>query len=105
MISSPQRITAHLLQHEHDEIITEILKEEESVIQSHKQFLSLQQNLQPFENQIIEKIDVPGSSVEEYIDFLEKIIGNKKKHLLRLESKVIYFRSLIQKEKQVYHQI
>lgn len=105
IMNSPQQVTTHILQNEHDGIITEILKEEEQIIQHHKQLLSLTQHLQPYEHQMLEKIDNPGSSVEEYIDSLEKIIGNKKKHLLRLESKVIYFKSLIQKEKQIYSQI
>lgn len=51
------------------------------------------------------RVEKPGSSIQEYINSLESLLNHKSKNIMKLHNKVLYFKNLLSKEKSMYEKI
>ena len=95
----------NFLQNEHDNLIQSILDEENTIIEQHKNLIDKDSQSKYIENEILNRVEKPGSSIQEYINSLESLLNHKSKNIMKLHNKVLYFKNLLSKEKQMYEKI
>lgn len=61
--------------------------------------------MQKYEEEMIEKLQNPGSDVDEYVGNLETLISHKFSELQKLQNEVHKFKGYINTEKNIYFQL
>ena len=90
---------------EHENLISEILLEEEELLENHKRNLDMNIKDFEFENQLLNEVDAPGSDIDKYIGSLKDLLRNKIFAVLELNDMLHKFENNLKKEKLLNERI
>lgn len=90
---------------EHENLISEILLEEEELLENHKRNLDMNIKDFEFENQLLNEVDAPGSDIDKYIGALKDLLRNKIFAVLELNDMLHKFENNLKKEKLLNERI
>lgn len=90
---------------EHENLISEILLEEEELLENHKRNLDMNIKDFEFENQLLNEVDAPGSDIDKYIGALKELLRNKIFAVLELNDMLHKFENNLKKEKLLNERI
>lgn len=79
------------LAREHDKLIGQILAEEEELIAAHRGHVDAMVELMKEEYDLVNDVDQPGSTVEDYVDGLERVLAVQLSSLEELTAKASAF--------------
>ena len=82
----------------HEELITEILREEEEVLGQHKEHIDAMYRSSKVEAKMIQEVDQPGSEITTYIDGLDGVLTQHLTDITRLQDRLNGFRKKLQEE-------
>jgi len=90
---------------EHESLISDILLEEEELLEFHKRNLDMNIKDFEFENQLLNEVDAPGSDIDKYIGSLKELLRNKIHAVLELNDMLFKFENNLKKEKLLNERI
>lgn len=90
---------------EHENLISDILLEEEELLEFHKKNLDMNIKDFEFENQLLNEVDAPGSDIDKYIGALKELLRNKIHAVLELNDMLFRFDNNLKKEKLLNERI
>ena len=90
---------------EHESLISDILLEEEELLEFHKRNLDMNIKDFEFENQLLNEVDAPGSDIDKYIGSLKDLLRNKIHAVLELNDMLFKFENNLKKEKLLNERI
>jgi hypothetical protein len=90
---------------EHESLISDILLEEEELLEFHKRNLDMNIKDFEFENQLLNEVDAPGSDIDKYIGSLKDLLRNKIHAVLELNDMLYKFENNLKKEKLLNERI
>ena len=90
---------------EHESLISDILLEEEELLEFHKRNLDMNIKDFEFENQLLNEVDAPGSDIDKYIGSLKELLRNKIHAVLELNDMLYKFENNLKKEKLLNERI
>lgn len=90
---------------EHENLISDILLEEEELLEFHKKNLDMNIKDFEFENQLLNEVDAPGSDIDKYISALKELLRNKIHAVLELNDMLFRFDNNLKKEKLLNERI
>ena len=90
---------------EHESLISDILLEEEELLEFHKKNLDMNIKDFEYENQLLNEVDAPGSDIDKYISSLKELLRNKIHAVLELNDMLFKFENNLKKEKLLNERI
>ncbi|KAH7831620.1 putative Kinesin motor domain [Monocercomonoides exilis] len=82
----------------HEELVSAILQEEEDLISAHKQELDEMMQFVQTEMALLNDVESPGSSIDDYVSRLDTILGTKIKIITELRERLHKFDQQLKKE-------
>lgn len=85
----------------HHELCSEILQEEEDIVEAHRGQIDMTMQLVKEEMELLKQFDILGYSVDEYVDKLDLILAKKVASVQALRDRLSIFKSHLQKEEML----
>jgi uncharacterized coiled-coil protein SlyX len=82
----------------HNKLINEILREEEEVLNQHKEHIDSMYRSSKVEAKMIEEVELPGSDIMSYIDGLDTVLSQHLTDISRLQDRLKGFKDKLQEE-------
>ncbi|KAF6259011.1 P-loop containing nucleoside triphosphate hydrolase protein [Scenedesmus sp. NREL 46B-D3] len=99
--SSPEELDAgeeEKLQHERGELMESILEDEEEIIALHRQQIEDAMEIVRREMAMLQEVDQPGSSIDQYVDSLGAVLEQKLDGIRKLQGRLDRFSSKLKQE-------
>ncbi len=89
------------MEEEHADLVTEILTDEETLVAAHREQIHEMMNLVKQEMTALDAVEAPGSSVDVYVDALEKILAKKNAIVSGLQGQLEAFKAKLAVEEEL----
>ncbi|WIA29491.1 hypothetical protein OEZ86_011992 [Tetradesmus obliquus] len=86
------------LEHEHGELMESILEDEEEIIALHRQQIEDAMEIVRREMAMLQEVDQPGSSIDQYVDSLEAVLTQKLDGIRKLQGRLDRFKNKLRQE-------
>eukprot|EP00878_Enallax_costatus_P032010 GHUV01035097.1.p1 GENE.GHUV01035097.1~~GHUV01035097.1.p1 ORF type:complete len:285 (+),score=97.95 GHUV01035097.1:78-932(+) len=96
--SSPEIVDEEELEQEHGELMESILEDEEEIIALHRQQIEDAMEIVRREMAMLQEVDQPGSSIDQYVDSLEAVLASKMDGIRKLQSRLDRFKGKLRQE-------
>jgi len=87
----------------HEELVTNILNEEDTVIAFHRRQIEDNMELVQREMLLLQAVEQPGGSIDEYVVMLDRLLEQKVGLVTRLREHLAEFQSHLKEEEQLSH--
>ena len=90
------------LSQEHQELVSTILSEEENLVASHREHIHSMMNLVKEEMAILNRVDMPGAKIDEYVGELGVVLGQKLEEVTKLKHRLETFKLHLREEETLH---
>ena len=90
------------LSQEHQELVSTILSDEETLVASHREHIHTMMNLVKQEMAILNRVDIPGAKIDQYASELGTVLDQKLNHIIGLKSKLDKFLKKLEQEENLH---